>query len=785
MKRFSAMALTVFAMMTGAVSGMEFILPASPTPAEKTAATELRTMTAARLDKLEIAGRTIRRVYVGNTPEGVRKVGALQDEQWRIVSDGEDLFILGGGTRGTLYAAAHFLEDQLGIHLWSVYEEHIPPREAVVSLPALDYGGRPVFWSRNVFHETLMPRDRGRYAIFNRLNAMGSHEIALAYGSRRVIGRPQLCHTFDDYFPAAEYASAHPEYYALIGGKRVPGPGGQLCLSNPEVLEIAWRKLQNYILEDEAEARKKGIEPPAWYDFSYNDNGGVCQCENCQRIIREEGAVSGLLFRVLRELGTRLKEFRPGLHLTTIAYWQNEFVPKVRPPENLVVRLCNTSQNQVTPISAPGSKVYRDKVRSWGRVAKLGFWEYGITVYDTYFESKPAYPNEFIMAEQFRFYRDNNAISAFCELQSPEFSDMYEMKAFLLAKFFEDPDQDTEKLRQTFLNAYYGPAAKSIDAYRRTLWESVKAHNSQCFTYNILPAFFTYFDLKTVVKCDRLLDEAVRAAAGDPVLSRRVRRARLNLDNVILTFYRQLLKEHLASGGSRQDFRFDWQAVRTRYRAARVESLNFCFSHKPDYRDGMIATMDKRLAVMDRLPMVYPKEKVPAEWIEVPANLAGFFRNELVPDPESAIGFAARVDIAKKPGYHDLPMSCGGYDQATAKYLYSVELTSDRVPGPGYHWYRTPDFEPVAAGLAYILNDWTFQVPMAPALAANRGSHRRWYCCYSVKFVGPRYAKGGQTGTPGIYIDRAFLVPADMPFTLGKCLLLDSKAKDEPAKNVL
>ena len=781
--KFLSLFLAVLAALTGSAAGIEFILPASPAPAERSAATELRLMLAARLDTLKIGGRVIEKIHVGNTPEILKKFGQLKDEQWRIVSEGDTLFIFGGGSRGVYYAAAHFLEDQLGIHIWSLFEEHVPDKEAAVELPALDYGGRPVFWSRNVFHETLLPRDRGRFAAFNRLNAMGSHDIAPAYGSRRIIGRPQLCHTFDDYFPAAEYAATHPEYYALIGGKRVPGPGGQLCLSNPEVLEIVWRKLQNYILEDEAEARKKGIEPPAWYDFSYNDNGGVCQCENCQRIIREEGAVSGLLFRVLRELGARLKKFRPGLNLTTIAYWQNEFVPKVRPPENLIVRLCNTSQNQVTPISAPGSAVYRKKVLDWGRVAKLGFWEYGITCYDTYFECKPPYPNEFIMEEQFRFYRDNNAIAAFCELQSPEFSDMHEMKAFLLAKFFEDPGQDGGKLRRTFLNDYYGPAARFIDAYRRTLWESVKAHNSQCFTYNILPAFFTYFDLKTVVECDKLFDEAVRAAADDPVLSRRVRRARLNLDNAILTYYRQLLKEHLASGGKREVFRFDWKTVRDRYRAERIEAMKFYFSHKPGYVDDMIAAMDKRLAVMDRLPMVFPRENVPPQWIEVPANLAGFFRNELVPDPESPIGFAAKVDINKNPGYHDLPMSCGGYDNATTKYIYNVALNG--AAGPGYHWYRTPDFVPRHAGLAYILNDWTFQVPMAPAVAANRGSDRRWYCCYSIKFVGPRYAGAGRNGEPGIYIDRAFLVPADMPFTLGGSTVIGGKSKDKTAKNVL
>ena len=48
-----------------------------------------------------------------------------------------------------------------------------------------------------------------------------------------------ITHLFHEQFPVEDYGEEHPEYYALVDGKRkLDGfyDGPQLCLSNPEVL---------------------------------------------------------------------------------------------------------------------------------------------------------------------------------------------------------------------------------------------------------------------------------------------------------------------------------------------------------------------------------------------------------------------------------------------------------------------------------------------------------------------------------------------------------------------
>ncbi len=43
-------------------------------------------------------------------------------------------------------------------------------------------------------------------------------------------------HTFNELVPRDRYGKAHPEYFSLINGTRLPGT--QLCLSNREVLAV-------------------------------------------------------------------------------------------------------------------------------------------------------------------------------------------------------------------------------------------------------------------------------------------------------------------------------------------------------------------------------------------------------------------------------------------------------------------------------------------------------------------------------------------------------------------
>ena len=98
--------------------------PEVPKPSEKTAIQEMTDYLARRIgDKtLSIGGKTPVTFQIGDTELANQHnclSTELEDERWVIRSIGDQILINGGGTRGVLYAAYHFLEDFCDIHWWS------------------------------------------------------------------------------------------------------------------------------------------------------------------------------------------------------------------------------------------------------------------------------------------------------------------------------------------------------------------------------------------------------------------------------------------------------------------------------------------------------------------------------------------------------------------------------------------------------------------------------------------------------------------------------------------
>ena len=71
----------------------------------------------------------------------------------------------------------------------------------------------------------------------------------------------------------AKYLKDHPEYYALIKGKRNPGPRVQLCLSNKAVQELIYKEVLDHL--------DRGYE---MVQLAQSDGFLPCECENCANL---------------------------------------------------------------------------------------------------------------------------------------------------------------------------------------------------------------------------------------------------------------------------------------------------------------------------------------------------------------------------------------------------------------------------------------------------------------------------------------------------------------------
>ncbi len=732
------------------------LTPATPSPAEKTAAADLKHY----LDKALPAGfATDLTFHVGAT-EFAEKYGltpeTLQEDQYVMRRLGNDIILTGGGSRGSLYAVYRFLEDYIGIHWWTPEAESVPVHEKALTLPGFDRTETPVFLSRIVYPDNRAPKtDNGHFAVRNRLNNYGDHPITAEYGGSIRFGSPYAVHTFDWYMPVKDYMEKHPEYFSLSGGKRVGGQyKGQLCLSNPAVVEIFIDKLKQYIVKDEEEAKRNQVVPPRLYDISQNDNPVMCQCENCQAIVREEGANSGLIIHFINRIAAVLKEFRPDCQITTLAYMMTELPPqKTKPLDNVVIRLCNTADNKTSSILAPEQKPYRDKIRDWSKICReIYVWEYSVI----YGPLQPPYPSEYFLGDLFNFYAANSVRHLFMEHELPEKADMHALKTWLEAKMLENPAADLTGLTNTFMTGYYGAAAPYLAQYRQLLLESVQRHHS--FVYAFMEST-TYLDLDTILKSAKLFDQAEQAVSDRPELLERVRRERFNLEQAAIFRYRKLTSEWTEKGHKLSDFPLKYQKLLTGVEAQWKRNIQASTIEK--FHSELQTEMKQFVERYAALPESLGKPAKFKNWtpgtIDMTVDLAKTFSHKIVSDPDSEAGFAVFVDLTKTAKKGAVPLETGAYSVSRAVNLGKGLINPNAIPGPGYNYYHCMTVKPELSAYVYLLWDWRLQFTLDSAAALANGKEYDVYI--SVKFSGQPYKFSTADVPYGIYIDQCLLVP--------------------------
>src|SRR5262249_26266994 len=121
-----------------------------------------------------------------------------------------------------------------------------------------------------------------------------------------------------------------------------------------------------------------------------------------------------------------------------------------------------------------------------------------------------------------------------------------ELKAWVLAKLFWNPQLKAEALIDQFLNGYYGKAAPSIRAYIDLLHNSAEPTGYFLKIDDELGA--TYLTLDFLAKSQELMQAAVDAVADDATLKRRVECVQLGPRYTIVALWPALKREAALSG---------------------------------------------------------------------------------------------------------------------------------------------------------------------------------------------------------------------------------------------
>lgn len=137
-------------------------------------------------------------------------------------------------------------------------------------------------------------------------------------------------HSHNIAIPAAKYAKEHPEYFALIKGKRDLNPRyPAYCLSRPEVQELIYRELLQHA--------DKGYE---MVQLAQSDGFRGCECEDCRKLygISSWGEKLWIMHAKMAE---RFAKDRPGKLVHIIAYGPTRTPPQTfrKFPDNVVIEL--------------------------------------------------------------------------------------------------------------------------------------------------------------------------------------------------------------------------------------------------------------------------------------------------------------------------------------------------------------------------------------------------------------------------------------------------------------
>jgi len=425
----------------------------------------------------------------------------LKEDGYCIQTSDKNIYITGGSGMGVIYGVTGFLEDYLGVRMLAPDAEYVPVMK-VISLNPINDIQIPPATIRIVNGPFASDTS---YKYFRKLNTIEDRW-------REDDWHGYYVHTFNKLVPPEKYFAGHPEYFALVNGKRVPH--GQLCLTNPDVLDITIEKLR-----EEMEAHPD-IQ---YWSVSQNDNYEYCQCEKCKDVDLQEGSPAGLMLRFVNAVA---KEF-PDKTITTLAYQYTRKPPLItKPDSNVMITLCSIELNRTRPIAEdPGAASFREDMEGWGRISKnIMMWDYEVQ-FSNYLTPFPLFHT---LQPNLQYFTDNNVIANFQQCNASHGVEFAELKSYLMSKLMWNPDADADAVIDDFMQHYYGPAAPWIRKYFDLLHAECQRYNQFLDIYgNPVQAANTYLSVENLATYHSFFDMAESLVSEDTVLLARVQIARL------------------------------------------------------------------------------------------------------------------------------------------------------------------------------------------------------------------------------------------------------------------
>ncbi len=655
-------------------SYITLVLPKEPKEFENNSATQLKKhLEKSYLNVFQIKKEDVYlgegiKIYIGNTDFAKKNVSSninkLGLDGILLKTIGNSIIISGQGDRGKLYAVYEFLERYSNIKFWTQSDISYP-KKSKFSLKNFDYQFTPAFKYRAYYD--FEANNSAEFATIMRLNGHFQPLNGEWGDPIKVLG---WTHTFDQIVPVKKYFKTHPEWFSDPQNKNLPcsnrskqpkGQETQLCLTNSEMKKEFIKNLFSWI------EKNKGFD---YIAISQNDRGGFCNCEECNRIIKNEGSTSGLLIKFINDIAKEVKIKYPSKKIVTLAYNETEVAPlKIKPAENVIIQIAPINSDMFHPINSIKNVSVKNNISKWSSISnELFYWGYN----NNFSHELLPYPSLKRFGEDVNFLKQQKVSYVFFQgnILPNNYGYFNKMQTWVVSKLLWDPNLDINSLIKEFFLGYYGESGGDLLSYYLEVENSFKNSNSKLNAYH---NDYTFISDNILTRLNSLMNNAVKKSSStgykQRVLEERKSNDYLNIylnrssDEAKIAFFQQFKPYQGKQDLSSRSLTNYSKVLETKTKSRSIANINWRNTKSITIQDDNLV-LDKKGVVTgqssDNLASdkkaVYMKATTKAWSIQLP------FKNNIINEGESyVISPSIRVD-AKLRKLKDEFIYIGIYD---------------------------------------------------------------------------------------------------------------------------
>lgn len=247
----------------------------------------------------------------------------------------------------------------------------------------------------------------------------------------------------------------HPEYLAMIGGKRIPwSAGAKLCISNKDLVALFVKDRVDY-LHEMLRSNRYAPDEQLLITVDPSDGGGHCTCGPCMRM----GSVSDRVFYLANETAKAAAAVSPRAYVNLYAYNEHASPPRQALEKNVIV--------QIIPYAFQKVGTPEQMIALWQAKSKnlLIYDYYGVTDWHV---DLPLTDNwsPAVFAARLKYLYKKNIRGASIE---SSYSASAGRGLYYLARLGWNIDESADNIGEEFTRQMFGSAAPAMKKFFRQL----------------------------------------------------------------------------------------------------------------------------------------------------------------------------------------------------------------------------------------------------------------------------------------------------------------------------